>query len=454
MSNIRNIDDARGGPGRRPPHNLQAEESLLGAMLLSKDAIATASEKLLPDDFYKPAHGHVYEAITSLTAAGEPADPVTVADELRRAGLLDAIGGPAILVNLQAGTPAISNAGRYTQIIEDHALLRKLIAVGGEIAESAYELPDDVRGTVDKAEAKVFQLAQRPGADKAHFVGELLDAGLDRLEQLYEKGQTVTGLGTGFTDLDELTSGLQPNALYVLGARPSAGKTALALNIATHVALEEKTPVLVFSLEMGEMELTSRVLCAEARVDSKRLRNGQIFEKDWARIAEATGRLAQIPLCIDDNPDLTITSLRAKARRFKARNPDLGLIVVDYVQLMTGRAKAENRHIEISEISRGLKLLARELEVPVIALSQLSRAVELRADKRPMLSDLKESGSLEQDADVVAFVYRDEMYHHDSPDRGTAEIILAKHRSGPTGIVRLAWLGQYTRFANLAKGAA
>lgn len=454
MSSIRNIDDARGGHGRRPPHNLQAEESLLGAMLLTKDAITAASEKLQPDDFYKPAYGHIFEAITSLTAAGEPADPVTVADELKRAGLLDAIGGAATLVNLLAGTPATSNAGRYTKIIEDHSLLRKLILTAGEIAEAAYDLPDDVTSAVDHAEARIFQLAQRPGTDKAHFIGELLDAGLDRLEQLYEKGQTVTGLGTGFTDLDDLTSGLQPNALYVLGARPSAGKTALALNIATHVAIEEKVPVLLFSLEMGEMELTTRTLCSESRVDSKRLRNGQLAAKDWERIAHASGRLADIPLCIDDNPDLTITSLRAKARRFKARNPDLALIVVDYVQLMTGRSNAENRHMEISEISRGLKLLARELGVAVIALSQLSRGVESRADKRPMLSDLKESGSLEQDADVVVFVYRDEMYRHDSPDRGTAEILVAKHRNGPTGMVRLAFLGRYTKFTNLARSGA
>jgi replicative DNA helicase len=452
MSNIRNIDDARGGQGRRPPHNLQAEESLLGAMLLSKDAIATASEKLQPDDFYKPAYGHIYEAITSLAAAGEPADPVTVADELKRAGLLDAIGGGVMLVNLQAGTPATSNAGRYTKIIEDHALLRRLIGTAGEIAESAYDLPDDAHNTVDRAEAAIFNLARRRADSNGKFVGDLLDAGLDRIEQLFEKGQTVTGLATGFNDLDELTSGLQPGALYVLGARPSMGKTALALNIATNAALE-KVPVLVFSLEMGELELTNRVLCAEARVDSKRLRNGQVSDKDWRNIADASGRLADIPLCIDDNPDLTITSLRAKARRFKSRYPELGLIVVDYVQLMTGRSSAENRQLEISEISRGLKLLARELQVPVVALSQLSRKVEDRGDKRPMLSDLRESGSQEQDADVVAFVYRDEVYNAASSDAGTAEIIIAKHRNGPTGVVRLAWLGHYTRFANLAKGA-
>lgn len=453
MSNIRRIDDARGDrPGRRPPHNLQAEESLLGAMMLKKDVIGVASERLQPEDFYKPAHGHIYEAITSLAASGQPADPVTIADELKRAGLLDAIGGHATLLNLQAGTPSTSSAGRYTQIIEDHSLLRRLIAAAGDIAESAYDLPDDVPTTVDRAEATIFNLARRRSDSGGNFVGDLLDAGLDRLEQLYEKGQTVTGLGTGFTDLDELTSGLQPGALYVLGARPSMGKTALALNIAAHVAIE-KTPVLVFSLEMGELELTNRVLCAEARVDSKRLRNGRVTEKDWGNIAHASGRLADIPLCIDDNPDLTIMGLRAKARRFKSRYPELGLIVVDYVQLMTGRSGTENRQLEISEISRGLKLLARELEVPVVALSQLSRKVEDRADKRPMLSDLRESGSQEQDADVVLFVYRDEVYRTDSPDSGTAEIIVAKHRNGPVGIVRLGWLGHHTKFVNLAKGA-
>lgn len=641
-------------------------------MLLSKDAIAVATETVTSDDFYKPAHAHIFEAITNLSAAGEPADPVTVADELRRAGLLDAIGGPATLVHLQANTPATSNAQRYARIVEEHALLRKLIAVAGEIAEMGYDLPDDVTKVVDRAESLVFEVAQRRVTDTMAPIHDLLDANLDRLEHLYERGEAITGAPTGFLDLDELTSGLQPNALYVLGARPSAGKTALALGIATNVALESQRPVLIFSLEMSQLELTQRMLCAEARVDSRRLRNGHLTEADWQKIAHATGRLAEAPIWIDDNPNLTIMELRSKARRLKARVGDLGLVVVDYLQLMTGRSTAENRQVEVSEISRGLKILARELECPVLALSQLSRSLELRADKRPILADLRESGcltadtritradtgeqvtlgellrrnerdvpvwtldehyrlrvgrmthvfpsgvktvyelvlasgrtirasgnhpflalegwfplekldvgdaiavpkagpwpvsvgaappdgvdarvprelwtylrkalpnagldlrdleaafggrdrfldeiygeplttdalaviaelvpdpllrdlaradvwwdlivgvhelgavdvydatvpgthnfvaegivvhnSIEQDADVVMFIYRDEVYNPDSPDRGTAEILVSKHRNGPTGVVRLAFLDHYTKFANMARG--
>ena len=452
------IDDdtrsSRPTPGMRvPPHNLQAEESLLGAMLLSKDAISVASEKLVAENFYKPAHGHIYEAITSLNAAGEPADPVTVAEELRRAGLLDAVGGPATLVTLQAATPAISNAARYATIIEEHALLRRLIGVAGEIAELSYSLPDDIGKTVDHAESLMFEVGQRRVTDSMAPIDDLLNANLDRLEMLHERGDAITGIPTGFNDLDELLSGLQPNALYVVGARPSMGKTALALGIASSAAIESSRPVLVFSLEMGQLELTQRMLCSEARVDSKKLRNGSLNETDWSKIAHATGRLASAPIWIDDNPNLTIMEIRSKARRLKSRLGDIGLVVVDYLQLMSGRSSAENRQVEVSEISRGLKILARELECPVIALSQLSRQLEMRADKRPMLADLRESGSIEQDADVVMFIYRDDVYNPDSPDRGTAEILVSKHRNGPTGMVRLAFLDHYTKFANMAKGA-
>ena len=386
---------------RVPPSNLQAEESLLGAMLLSRDAIAVATELLGADDFYKPAHGHIYDAITTLNAAGEPADPVTVADELTRSGLLEAIGGPATLVNLQAATPATSNAGRYAKIIEEHALLRRLIRVAGDIAEMGYDLPDDVTKTVDMAESMVFDVAQRRTTDSMDEIHNLLDANLDRLEQLYERGEAITGLPSGFADLDDLLSGLQPNALLVLGARPSAGKTALALGIATHAALESQRPVLLFSLEMSKLELTQRMLCSEARVDSKRVRNGNLTEPDWQKIAHATGRLAEAPIWIDDNPNLTIMEIRSKARRLKARTGDLGLVVVDYLQLMTGRSNAENRQVEVSEISRGLKILARELECPVLALSQLSRGLEMRQDKRPMLADLRESGCLTADTRIT-----------------------------------------------------
>jgi replicative DNA helicase len=786
--------------GRVPPHNLDAEESLLGAMLLSRDAIVAATEVGLgADEFYKPGHGHVFEAITSLYGAGEPSDPVTVAEELRRAGLLEAIGGPAVLVSLQASTPATSNAARYARIISELSLLRRLIGVAAEIAEIGYSVPDDVLSAVDRAESMVFDVAQRRVTDSMSPIKELLDASLTRLEMLYEKGDSITGLPTGYHGLDELMSGLQPSTLVIVGARPATGKcltgdtlmidprtgarvtlaelyergsrggevavttigddqqlhvrrpsafvddgikpvyrvrtrlgrevrttaahpfltpegwrpladiavgarvgvpnelpifgdaelpehevallahllgdeaaspaaakvspavlaevdalatsmedgrgvlrllrrhgmlgrrahekrvpdavftlprhqqalflnrlfsgggsielrpggvvvlgwssvsealvrdvqhlllrfgcnarlrrhtvgdvdthlpafelqvtdraevqrflhdvgiyareaelagalglaavparrsghgsvavldepdltvagpsaihwdevvsiesegtaqvydltvpgehnfvaadvfvhnTAFALGMATHAALEVHRPVLFFSLEMSHLEITQRILSAEARVDATRMRNGKLAEADWTKLSHAIGRLAEAPLYIDDNPQATVMEIRAKARRLKSRIGDLGLIVIDYLQLMTGRTNAENRQVEVSEISRGLKILARELEVPVIALSQLSRGLELRADKRPMLADLRESGSLEQDADVVMFLYRDELYNTESPDRGTCEVLVSKHRAGPTGMDRLAFLDHYTRFANMAR---
>jgi replicative DNA helicase len=439
--------------GRVPPHNIEAEESLLGAMLLSKDAIVAATEVgVTAGEFYKPAHGHVFEAITSLYGAGEPADPVTVAEELNRAGLLEPMGGPALLVTLQANTPATSSAQRYARIVSEHALLRRLIGVAGEIAEMGYGLPDDVTAAVDLAESMVFDVAQRRQSDTMAPIRDLLDASLTRLEMLYEKGDAITGLPTGYHGLDELLSGLQPSSLVIVGARPATGKTAFALGMAAHAALEVNRPVLFFSLEMSHLELTQRILSAEARVDATRMRNGRLAEADWTKISHAIGRLAEAPLYIDDDPQATVMEIRSKARRLKSRTGDLGLVVIDYLQLMTGRGRAENRQVEVSEISRGLKVLARELECPVVALSQLSRGLEMRADKRPMLADLRESGSLEQDADVVMFLYRDELYNPESADRGTTEVLVAKHRAGPTGMDRLAFLDHYTRFANMAKG--
>lgn len=829
------------------PHNLQAEESLLGAMLLSRDAIGPAVEACVPGDFYKPAHGHIFEAIVSLWGRGEPADPVTVTDELSRADLVDAIGGPAVLISLQANTPATSNAGRYARIVEEHALLRRLIEVAGNIAEMGYGVPEDVTQAIDQAEAMMFDVAQRRVADTLMPIRELLGESLDRLEALYDKGDSITGVPTGFADLDERLSGLQPSSLVIVGARPAMGKcvawdtpivdpttgalqtaaevyrrgeagdlvdvfslddgrrlrtaqpsayvddgvkpvfrvrtqlgrvvrttlthpfltpdgwrplgrlrvgdfvavprrlpvfgieplpehelsllatflsdggrtgpvstftsdvpelvaevtrhtfalggralrhdhehggttvvcvgqperpnpigellrrfgllttaveervlpdavfrlpeaqarfflqrllgagasvvhdldsagevrftcrssrlaqgvqhlllrfglnaelrlpdapgevvtlaltdahelrryerefgligreadlqalvgslrrnpdrelvtagpaasyerrsgvaldvtvptlwegaaaflaegsarrpadlpieadirwdkiaavdfdgdeqvydltiplhhnfvagdvvvhnTSFALNMASHAALAG-TPTLYFSLEMSHLEITQRLLCAEARVDASRLRNGKLHETDWAKINNAIGRLAEAPMFIDDNANITVMDIRAKARRLKASPGGLGLIVIDYLQLMSGRAKAESRQVEVSEMSRGLKILARELDIPVVALSQLSRNLEMRADKRPALADLRESGSLEQDADVVMFLYRDEVYNHDSPDKGTAEIIVSKHRNGPVGSTQLAFIDRYTRFANMAR---
>jgi replicative DNA helicase len=441
--------EAPSSGARVPPHNLDAEESLLGAMLVSKDATAVAIERCSAADFYRPSHGHVFSSIVSLYARGEPADAVSVAEELRRTGLLEEVGGTATLVALQASTPAISSAARYARIVEEHALLRRLIGAAQEIAEIGYGLPADVTEALDRAETLVFDVAQRRGSDSVAPLHELLSRSLDRLEELYGRDESITGVPTGYHELDEKLAGLQPSNLVVVGARPSMGKTAFALGIAGHAALQG-IPTLFFSLEMSHLEVAQRILCAEARVDATRMRNGRLVEADWAKIGNAIGRLGNSPLFIDDNPNVTVMDIRAKARRMKARE-GLGLVVVDYLQLMTGRSNAENRQVEISEISRGLKILARELELPVLALSQLSRSLESRADKRPMLADLRESGAIEQDADVVMFIYRDEVYNPDSTDQGSAEILIAKHRNGPTGAAKLAFVSHYARFANMAR---
>jgi replicative DNA helicase len=437
---------------RIPPHNLQAEESLLGALLLSRDAVGAVGEMhLSPSDFYKPAHQHIYDAIRALYGGGGAIDTVTVAEELRRAGLVDEVGGIEGLLELQNATPSISNAGRYAKIVQDTAMLRRLIMVAGDIAELGYSEPDDVTKALDEAETKVFEIAEERVTDSTRVLSDLLPLTMDKLEETYERGSTITGIATGYHDLDELLAGLQPSTLNIVGARPAMGKSAFGLGIATHVAQSTHQPVLVFSLEMSHTELTQRILSSESRVDSKKLQTGRLTEADWTKIGKAIGRL-EVPLFLDDNPRVTVMEIRAKARRIKARHGALALIVIDYLQLMSGGASAENRQLEVSEISRNLKILARELECPIVALSQLSRNLEARSDKRPMLSDLRESGSLEQDADVVMFLYRDEVYHAESPDKGSAEVIVAKHRSGPIGTKRLVFLGQYTRFDNAARG--
>jgi replicative DNA helicase len=449
--------DQREQRGRRveariPPHNLAAEESLLGALLLSREVVGQVAELgMSVEHFYKPAHQHVYAAIRGLMATGQPVDAVTVADELRRSGLLDEIGGPQLLLDLQNATPAISNAARYAKIVQDTAVLRRLIGVASEIAEIAYLEPDDVTKALDEAETKVFEVAEDRVVDSTRPLTDLLPLAMDRLQETFERGDIITGVPTGFNDLDEILSGLQPSTLNIVGARPAMGKTAIGLGMATHVAQSTHKPVLVFSLEMGHAELTQRILSSEAEVDSQKLRTGRLAEADWTKIGRAIHKL-EVPLFLDDNPRVTVMEIRAKARRLKARFGGLAMILIDYLQLMSGGASAENRQLEVSEISRGLKILARELEVPIVALSQLSRNLETRADKRPMLADLRESGSLEQDADVVMFLYRDEVYNRDSPDKASAEVIIAKHRSGPTGTVRLVYRGQYTKFANAARG--
>ncbi|HYH50249.1 MAG TPA: replicative DNA helicase [Acidimicrobiia bacterium] len=439
----------RRSTGRVPPHNLEAEESLLGAMLLSREAIAAAVETVAADDFYKPAHAHLFEAVVTLYGAGEPVDPITVSEALRRSGLLDAIGGKQAILRIQAGTPAASNAGFYARIVADHALLRRLVAVGSEIAELGYTVPDGVTEILDRAESLVFDVANRRQTTSLRGIHATLQDSLAHLETLFERDGRTTGIPTGFPALDEVLLGWQPANLIVVAARPGQGKTAFALGSAVHAALHEHRPVVFFSMEMGDLELTQRILAGEAGINSRLLRTGRIPETDWTRISTAVGRLAEAPLFIDDNPHLTVMDMRAKCRRLKAEHGDLGLVVVDYLQLMSTPRRAENRQVEVSELSRGLKVLARDLDVPVIALSQLNRSLEYRADKRPMLADLRESGALEQDADIVAFIYRDDTYNTDSSDKGIAEILVAKHRNGPTAKIRLAFLEHLTRFADL-----
>ena len=444
--------DARAGRGARVlPHSLDAEKSVLGAMLLSREAIGLVSETLHGDDFYIPAHGHIFEAVTALYASGHPVDPVTVAEELERSDLLEMVGGAAALIEIQDRTPATTSAPRYAEIVSELALLRRLIAECNEIAEIGYGRPEDVVKAIDDAEARIYSVAQRRITTTTAPLGELLSSSLDRLEELYERGDAITGTPTGFIDLDRLLSGLQPSALIVVGARPAMGKTSFALGMAANAALsKDAKPVLMFSLEMSQVEITQRLLCSQAKVDASHIRNGRLTPEDWTSISHTVGTLAEAPIWIDDNPNVTVMEIRSKARRLKSKLGDLGLIIIDYIQLMSGSSGAESRQVEVAEISRGLKILARELDVPVVALAQLNRGLEARTEKRPMLSDLRESGSLEQDADVVMFLYRDEVYHPDSADSGMGEVIVAKHRAGPTGLVRLAFNGKYTLFDNMA----
>jgi replicative DNA helicase len=467
---VQSLDDARRRPAdsrgaamrpppggalgaRIPPHNLEAEESLLGAMMLSREAITAAVEAHIEtDDFYKPAHGIVFEAALGLHARGEPIDPVTLAEELRRSGQLEALGGSQTLLRIQASTPASANSSHYAQIVSELAMLRRLIGTAGEIQDMAFASEEDVDETLDRAESLIFEVAERRVADTLVPLHPALEETLVQLEHLYDRDTSIIGVPTGYHDLDELLLGLQPSTLSIVAARPGGGKTSFALGAALHCALDARKPVIFFSMEMGHLELTKRLLAAESQIDARKLSTGRLSEHEWPKLNQAVGRLADAPFFIDDNPHCTVMEMRAKARRTKAKYGDLGMIVVDYLQLMaTPGRRSESRQVEVSELSRGLKILARELDCPVMTLSQLNRQLEYRQDKRPMLADLRESGSIEQDADIVIFIYRDEFYNPESEQRGMAEIIVAKHRNGPTGTSRLAFLEQYTKFANLAR---
>ena len=454
-------DGARGsgarGADRVPPHSLESEVSVLGSCLISKDAVVVALEVLKPDDFYRNAHRVVFEAVQALSGASEPVDAVTVTEWLSRHGRLDDVGGAAALYDLTDQVPTAANAAYYARIVRDRALLRNLIEAGGKVTQLGYEPTDDALAAVDRAETIVYELSQAGGASELQPLNELLTESFENLEKLSKERSEVTGLATGFDDLDRLTAGLQKQNLFIIAARPSMGKSGLALGIAEYVAIDTRKPVLLFSLEMSKTEIVNRMLSSQARIESGRLRTGRLDDPHWRALGEALGRMNDAPLYIDDTPSITMLEIRAKARRLDQRMKSAGglsLIVVDYLQLMSSNRRTDNRVQEVAEFSRGLKMLAKELDVPVVALSQLSRQPEARTDKRPMLSDLRESGSIEQDADIVGFIYRDEVYDNESPDKGTAELIIAKHRNGAVGKVQLAFLAHYAKFANLSRRPA
>jgi len=434
-----------------PPQNLEAEESVLGAMLLSPTAVGTVSEILGAADFYRESHAKIYRAALGLWSKGEPVDAITLVNELDERSELETVGGQSRIAELAALVPSTSNVEHYARIVKEMSTLRGLVRAGQEIARLGQERPGEVTDLVDRAEQIVFELGQqRVTSDFAH-IEVLLKESFERITQLYEAGAEITGVPSGYRELDLLTSGFQPGNLVILAARPSMGKSALGLCIAANLGVRSSTPVALFTLEMSKSEVTQRMMCSEAKVESQRLRTGRLAPDDWPRLTAACDRLMKAPIYVDDSGSTTIMELRSKARRLKSREPNLGLVIVDYLQLMTSGASAENRVQEVSQISRALKVLARELDVPIVAMSQLSRAVEQRHDKRPLLSDLRESGSLEQDSDLVFFVYRDEYYlGEESDQQGIAEVILAKHRNGPTGTVKLSFLRRYAKFADLA----
>lgn len=434
-----------------PPQNLEAERAILGGVLIDNDAILRVVELLTPEDFYREAHREIFQVVLDLFQVNEPVDLLTVTNHLKKEGKLEQVGGAKFLATLVDNTATSAHIAHYAKIIREKAILRRLIEGATEIVTGGYEEEKSVEEFLDHAESIIFEIASRQVHQGFFPVKEVVKASFKTIEQLYEKKELVTGVPTGFKDFDRLTSGLQASDLIIIAGRPSSGKTALALSVAENAACDAKVPCAIFSLEMSKEQLVQRLLCSRAEVDSYKLRGGFLAENDWPKLTRAAGVLSEAPIYIDDSPMLTVLEMRAKARRLK-KEKELGLIVVDYLQLIRPTHRSDNREREIAEISRGLKALAKELHVPVLALSQLNRGVEARHDKRPMLADLRESGSLEQDSDVVAFIYRDEMYNPESPDQGKAEIIIGKQRNGPTGKLYLAFRPQFTRFDNLARG--
>ncbi|OIP41176.1 replicative DNA helicase [Candidatus Desantisbacteria bacterium CG2_30_40_21] len=435
-----------------PPQSIEAEMSMLGAMLMDKDAIGSAIELIEDDYFYRGVHQRIYQAIISLYEKNEPVDIVTLSEQLQHNNELASVGGSVYLTALLNSVPTAANIKYYAKIVQDKALLRKLITVATNIVTMGYEGGEDVTNVLDQAERMIFDVVQKKITREFVPLEAILHDSFELIEKLYKQKEHVTGVPSGFVDLDKYTSGFQPSDLIIIAGRTSMGKTSFALNIAMNAAIKSKVPAGIFSLEMSKEQLVQRVLCAEARVDANKLRTGYLSESDWPKLTTAAGVLAEAPIYIDDTPSLSVLEIRAKARRLKARH-NIGLIIVDYLQLARGTSSRgrDNRQQEVSEISRSLKSLAREINAPVIALSQLSRAPEARTDKKPMLSDLRESGAIEQDADLVMFVYREEYYKPTEENQGIAEIIIGKQRNGPTGTVKLTFINRFTRFENLER---
>ncbi len=436
---------------RLPPQNIEAEQCVLGGILIENQALLKVIDILHPDDFYKEAHGIIYEAIIDLFDRNEPQDLVTVYNILKSKGKLEAIGGAAYLAEITETMPVAANIGYYAKIVYDKAVLRRLIQKASDIVTMCYGEIGDVNEVLESAEAGIFEISQSNVRQSFHPLKSVIKHGIKNIEDLYERKELITGVPSGFTEVDRLTSGFQPSDLVIIAGRPSMGKTAFALNIAQHAAISKGISVAIFSLEMSRDQLALRMLCSEARVDAQKVRTGFLSEKDWPRLISAADYLSKAPIFIDDTPIISALEIRAKARRLKSKH-NLGLVLVDYLQLMKGRGYNERREQEISEISRSLKAMAKELDLPVIALSQLNRKVEDRPNKMPQMADLRESGAIEQDADIIAFIYRDEVYNHseDNPNRGIAKIIIGKQRNGPTGVVKLAFVDRYATFANLS----
>ena len=437
--------------GKVPPHDLEAEQAIIGSMLTDRDAVISAIEILKEEDFYREDNKAIYTAILNLYNRAEPIDIITVKSELESMGKFEQVGGLEYLAELPEKVPTTANAMKYIKIVEEKSTLRRLIKTANEIIELGYSPTEDVEDIMEGAEKKIFNIMQEKNQKGYAPIKDVLVESFTKLEELYNRKQHITGVPSGFTELDYRTAGFHGSELILIAARPAMGKTAFALNIATNAAVKANVPVAVFSLEMSKEQLVNRILCSESMVDSNKVRTGKLEEDDWTKLAGAIGPLSEAEIFIDDTPGINITEIRAKCRKLKLEK-NIGMVVIDYLQLIQGSNKrGGSREQEISEISRSLKILAKELDVPVIALSQLSRAAEQRPDHRPMLSDLRESGAIEQDADIVMFLYRDDYYNQDSDKKDIAEIIIAKHRGGSTGTVELLWLGSYTKFVNFER---